>query len=405
MTKPHHLLVFSEHLPQPKASAAGRRLNEILVLFSKAGFQITHIYSSDIQLFDEVELPLYQQLKLPINNQSVQAKLKALNPSYVLFDRFVMEEKWAWRIHDLFPEAVRILDLEDLHCLRKTREFCLKNKVKYSDDILKTQEISKRELASIVRSDLTLVISKFEYDLLINTFKIPEKQLFYLPFLTDSSSKTKALTFEERKDFIWIGGYKHPPNVDAVRYLKSSIWPKIRTELPKANLHIYGAYAPQLIQDFHNEKEGFLVKSWVDNAQDVISKARLSLAPLRFGAGLKGKCMEALELGTPVLASDIAIEGFSELEDWSGAYCADPEDYAKHAKRLYTSKSAWASAQAKAEDILESFSKTHFESRFIEKIKQLESFKPSDFWTQNLIYQSFRQSKYFSKWIEEKEGH
>ncbi|MGB1219716.1 MAG: glycosyltransferase, partial [Flavobacteriales bacterium] len=237
MTKPHHLLVFSEHLPQPKASAAGRRLNEILVLFSKAGFQITHIYSSDIQLFDEVELPLYQQLKLPINNQSVQAKLKALNPSYVLFDRFVMEEKWAWRIHDLFPEAVRILDLEDLHCLRKTREFCLKNKVKYSDDILKTQEISKRELASIVRSDLTLVISKFEYDLLINTFKIPEKQLFYLPFLTDSSSKTKALTFEERKDFIWIGGYKHPPNVDAVRCLKSSIWPKIRTELPKANLH------------------------------------------------------------------------------------------------------------------------------------------------------------------------
>ena len=108
-----------------------------------------------------------------------------MQPQIVLFDRFIMEEQFGWRVAEHCPEAIRILDTEDLHCLRKTREICLKKNIPFSYEELLKQDISKREIAAILRCDLSLVISPFEIEILKNTFKVAESILMYLPFLFD----------------------------------------------------------------------------------------------------------------------------------------------------------------------------------------------------------------------------
>ena len=115
-------------------------------------------------------------------------------------------------------------------------------------------DFAKREIASIYRSDVSLMISDYEMDLLINYFKIDNSLLHYVPFLLDPILKkdNQWPSFSERKHFLSIGNFLHEPNWDAVLFLKQFIWPLIRKQLPKAEIHIYGAYPSKKVFDLNN---------------------------------------------------------------------------------------------------------------------------------------------------------
>ena len=229
-------------------------------------------------------------VEIELNHSSFDVFIKGLNPAIVLFDRFMTEEQFGWRVSEQCPDALRILDTEDLHFLRKGRQKAFNSNQKMDATFL-TNDTAKREIASIYRSDLSLVISETEMEILTDTFKIDPAILCYLPFMISSENcdpRTDCKPYSERRDFVSIGNFLHPPNLDVVRYLKKDIWPRIRKELPETKLHIYGAYDTPNIKEMHNEKEGFLVHGFVENAFEVLNSARVLLAPLRFGAGLKG---------------------------------------------------------------------------------------------------------------------
>ena len=133
-----------------------------------------------------------------------------------------MEEQFGWRVQEQCPNAITILDTEDLHSLRKKRKAELNSKPSSKND-----ELELRELASIYRSDLSLIISKFEVDYLLEK-GIPYSQLLYVPFMEDSIKGNKFVKVGDRMHFITIGSFLHDPNVDGLRYLKKSIWPLIR---------------------------------------------------------------------------------------------------------------------------------------------------------------------------------
>ncbi|MCH8496401.1 MAG: glycosyltransferase family 4 protein, partial [Balneolales bacterium] len=115
--------------------------------------------------------------------------------------------------------------------------------------------------------------------------------------------------FAQRRNFVSIGNFLHDPNTDAVRQLKSTIWPLIRSRLPEAELHIYGAYVNESVLQMHNPREGFIVKGRAEDALETIKNYRVLLAPLRFGAGIKGKLIDAMRTGTPSVTTRIASEG------------------------------------------------------------------------------------------------
>ena len=217
----------------------------------------------------------------------------------------------------------------------------------------------------------------------------------------------KIPTFNERQHFVTIGNFLHEPNYNAVLYLKEAIWPLIRKQLPKAELHIYGAYVREKVTQLHQEQDGFYIKGFAENANEVMQKARICLAPLRFGAGLKGKLIEAMYNGTPSVMSSIAAEGLFGNLDANGFIADTIENFVNHAVTLYSNETLWKSKQDYGFKIINSrFSKVLHQNNLMHKINaiqaNLQAHRLQNFTGQMLQHHSLQSTKYMSKWIEEK---
>ena len=404
------LLIIGFVWPEPKSSAAGSRMLQLIQQFQKQKFNITFATTTNESenAFNLNSIGVKTE-SIELNNSSFDEFVKGLNPEVVLFDRFMTEEQFGWRVAEQCPETIRILYTEDFHGLRKGREIALKENEDFSIEHLQN-DITKREIASVYRCDLSLIISEAELEILTQQFKIDKSLLHYLPFLLEpisEAAKDKLPTFEDRGNFIAIGNFLHPPNYDAVLHLKQNIWPLIRQKLPKAELHIYGAYVPQKALQLNNKKEGFLVKGYVDDVNQVMQDARVCLAPLRFGAGLKGKLVDAMQNGTPSMMSNIAAEGiFGEFEA-NGFIEDDSIEFSNKAVELYANKDLWYQKQNAGFKILnQRFNMSQFETDFSDKIsylfQNLLTHRQQNFSGQLLMHHTLQSTKYMSKWIEAK---
>src|SRR5690606_32774047 len=342
------LLIIGFVWPEPKSSAAGSRMMQLIEVFREENYQITFASAcAKTSNAFNLETIGIEQIAIELNKSSFDAFVNKLHPDIVVFDRFMTEEQFGWRVAEQCPNAIRILDTEDLHCLRKGRKQDFKEHRSFDDSYL-FSDIAKREIASIYRSDLSLIISEVEMDILKTKFKVNESLLVYLPFMLEAISEEnqKVLNpFNERNHFISIGNFLHEPNYQAVLYLKNTIWPLIKKQLPSAELHIYGAYASQKVNQLHNEKQGFLIKGFAEDVNQAMQSAKVCLAPLQFGAGLKGKLVDAMVNGTPYVMSTIAAEGmFGNLEP-NGCIEDQPEEFAQKAVELYQNESLWKEKQ------------------------------------------------------------
>jgi glycosyltransferase involved in cell wall biosynthesis len=405
-----NLLIIGFVWPEPNSTAAGSRMLQLIDLFQKKGFTVTFVCaaSKSEKSFNLVTLNI-QTFEILLNNSSFDSLVKDINPDLVLFDRFLTEEQFGWRVAENCPKAIRILDTEDLHFLRNARREAYKNNEKVDLKHL-TSDLAKREIASIYRCDLTLIISKHEMKLLKKTFNIDNSLLHYVPFLLNKVNPETILsypTFKNRNHFISIGNFKHEPNWNSVQYLKTDIWPLIREKLPEAEMHIYGSYAMEKVQQLHNKKEGFLIKGWAENVEVVFTNARVCLAPLQFGAGLKGKLIDAMKYGTPSVTTNIGAEAMHNKLPWNGFITDNPQEFALKSLVLYTNENLWKNAQQNGVEIINSnFSKEKHERKLLNKITELQKIlvqhRLKNFIGALLLHHTLQSTKYLSKWIEEK---
>ena len=401
------LLIIGYTFPEPNTTAAGGRMMQLISLFLEEEYHITFASTAAIsERSAELKSQNISIKNIQLNDPSFDVFIKELNPEIVIFDRYISEEQFGWRVVKICPNALRILDTEDLHFLRKAREEAVKKEKLVSEANL-FSEIAKRELASILRCDVSLIISEYEMELLQHTFKIPSQILYYLPLLVETNNEnTESCSFEERQNFITIGNLLHAPNVDSVLQLKK-LWPEIRKQLPKAELHIYGAYAPQQILQLNNKKEGFLIKGWAEDLERVLNTYRVLLAPLRFGAGLKGKLLDAMRFGLPSVTTEIGAEGLCGDLPFSGEIISSMEDFVNSAIRLYSEEILWKDAQENGFKIIRKrFKKELFSEEFKKHINELSSnldkHRQENFIGQILQHHTLQGTKYMSKWIEAK---
>lgn len=411
MNQVQKLLIIGFVWPEPNSSAAGGRMMQLISLFKAQGFSITFACpAQDSDFMVDLDENGVDKKSIELNNSSFDVFIKELNPDVVMFDRFMMEEQFGWRVAENCPNALRILDTEDLHCLRLARQKAFKEKRFFNTNDLFVEEVAKREIASILRCDLSLMISEFEMELLESVFKIDKSLLFYLPILLepiDNIEIEKLLCFDERKDFVFIGNFLHEPNWNAVQYLKDTIWPLIKIRLPEAVLNVYGAYPSQKVLQLHNKKEGFLIMGRAIDAQEVVREARVVLAPLRFGAGIKGKLLEAMQCATPSVTTSIGSESMHGDLPWNGFITDDVTSFADRAVQLYQDKTIWDKAQLSGFEIInQRYSKDLFESDFRTKIEFLSSnlkqHRLNNFMGSMLQHHTLKSTKYMSRWIEEK---
>lgn len=376
MNKPL-LVVIGYVWPEPNSSAAGSRMLGILNAFLAREWCV--VFASAAALsphrFDLPSIGI-QEKSIELNSSSFDEWLSEINPQAVMFDRFFTEEQFGWRVARTCPNAIRLLDTEDLHSLRAARHSVLKDSslivgqqagepvstvINAIHPIMAEMEITQRELSAIYRCDLTIMISRVEIQLLHEKFLVPQVLLAYLPLGVEQLPSPKnELGFEERRHLVVIGNFRHEPNWDAVLYLKQTLWPRICQLLKQqgeaeCELHIYGAYPPPKATQLHQPKEKFLVKGWADSAFDVLSASRVCLAPLRFGAGQKGKLLDAMLTGTPSVTTPVGSESMCPAEfNWPGIVAEDSEGFCNAVVSLYTDSSAWTKAQEAIRPLLTS---------------------------------------------------
>lgn len=405
------VLIIGFVWPEPNSSAAGSRMVQLIQLFQENGWKVTFASPAmDSDYMVDLDALGVNSKSIVLNCSSFDTFIQELNPSIVLFDRFMIEEQFGWRVAEYCPDAIRLLDTEDLHCLRLARQKAFKeNRIFTTDDLL-VEDVAKREIASILRCDISFMISEVEMKLLQSVFKIDQSLLYYLPFLLepiDSATFQKRISFEERKDFIFIGNFLHEPNWNAVQYLNETIWPLIRKQLPDVRLHIYGAYPSQKVLQLHQPKEHFYIMGRADDAQKVVSQARVVLAPLRFGAGIKGKLIEAMQCGTPSVTTSVGAESMHGDLPWNGFITDDPQLFADTAVQLYQDKIIWYKAQQNGIEIIEKrYLKSLFANDLIQHMLSVQSnlkqHRLSNFMGAMLQHHTLTSTKYMSRWIEAK---
>ena len=288
---------------------------------------------------------------------------------------------------------------------------------------IKAHDTFLRELASVHRSDLVLVCSPVEMKML-EEWGVAKSKLILASFFCEeedcSNWKMKSSpTYKDRQDFVTVGGFKHPPNVDSVK-VHSEIWPRIRTLLPDARMHIYGAYPTPQILSPNDEKSGFIVHGPVDDLDEKLSQARVLLAPLRYGAGIKGKIVDAWRNGCPVVTSPIGAEGCTAMtninqytsdtvERLGGIVVSDTEQFVDAAVKVYQQPDLWASCQEEGFHLLGTLfngrdSLPVVEHAIHNAMENLQQRRQQDVFGSLLWHQSTRSTEYFSKWIELKES-
>ncbi|MGB5691964.1 MAG: glycosyltransferase family 4 protein [Flavobacteriaceae bacterium] len=410
-SKSGKLLVIGHVWPEPLATAAGKRMLQLLDFWQDRGADISFAsaaikteYSFDLSSLGIEEIPIC------LNDPSFDRMICKQNPDIVMFDRFMTEEQYGWRVAEQLPNCIRILNTEDLHSLRQARGAHIDQPPADLSRKWLEADTTKRELASIYRSDLSLIISTFEEKWLRSKAGVPQELLAYLPFMYDTSAITqieKLPGYKDRRDFVFVGNGKHQPNLDAIAWLKNELWPVISGKLPDIDLHIYGAYLPLNILDLNDPDTGFLVHGWIEDIRSVLKNCRVNLVPLRYGAGLKGKLLEAMLCGTPSIATHIGMEGISGVDDDSITRFIKNESFTEKAIDLYCNKEVWETQRsAELEIVGRQFSTQPHYSRIIDRLEYLSK-NLFDHRHQNVVgsilsHQTLNSTKYMAKWIEAK---
>lgn len=231
------------------------------------------------------------------------------------------------------PRARLVFDSIDLHYLRERRGAEVSGDVSLLRAAERTRQL---ELDVIARSDVTLVVSEAERTLL--AADAPGARVEVLSNLHRVAGPGRA--FAERRDLVFVGGFRHPPNVDAVLWFASSVFPRVRERLPDVRFHCIGGDVPDEIAALASHV-GMLVHGHVPDITPYMEGARVAVAPLRFGAGVKGKVNLSMAHGQPVVATSCAVEGMHLRADEDVLVADAPDAFADAVVRAYADEALW----------------------------------------------------------------
>ncbi|MFL6593232.1 MAG: glycosyltransferase [Luteimonas sp.] len=231
------------------------------------------------------------------------------------------------------PQARIVFDSVDLHYLRERRAAELAG-----DATLRqlAEGTRRAELSVIARADTTLVVSEAERALLATD--APDARVELLSNLHRVAGPGRP--FAQREDIVFVGGFRHPPNVDAVRWFVESVFPRVRERLPGLRFHCIGSDVPDELRAF-SARDGVIVHGHLPDIDPYMDGCRVAVAPLRYGAGVKGKVNLSMAHGQPVVATACAVEGMHLVDGRDVLVGDDAEAFASRVVRLYTDAALW----------------------------------------------------------------
>ena len=358
-------LYITEFWPNAQLSAAGRRHEQIVRILQNMGCLVCCASTAQNTHETHTKDNSYQTLALTLNTQESEASIVSYNPNLVVFDRFLQEEKWGWIFDTHLPSCIKITDTSDFYSLRSSREKALLlNRPWVIEDLIQDSHLY-RELSSLYKSDLSLIISEFEWTVLQKILDFKTPSLLHVPFQVTASEILTPVHrphWNQRKHLVFVGQYRHRPNVDCINYIQSELWPELISLLPDLELHIYGAGFPsEFVHRYNARYKSLQIKGPIKDLHNTLARYRLLFAPLRFGAGQKGKFIDAFCTYTPVVTSSLGAEGMWNLEELSNSIADSSHELIQRVLSLYSNSHNWDCTQDQIHALLQRFQSSQYE--------------------------------------------
>ncbi len=331
------VLVVDACMLTPDQDSGSLRMFEILGLMAKMGAKVTFL--ADNLEFREPYVSQIQALGVEIIYHPVESNVTrflerhAAEFDVVLLSRSTVAVKHVDTVKRVAPRARLIFDTVDLHFLRQQREAELA-----SDAVMlaAAARMKTQELSIMAKSDLTLVVSPLEQELLAELAADIRVEIVSNIHVNTPGPKS----FAERAGVLFIGGFRHPPNLDAVTWYVENVVPILRARNAGIVTTVIGSNAPPSLQQY--AAGDFVIAGFVPDVTSHYNNARLSISPLRYGAGVKGKVNIAMQFGVPVIATTPSVEGMY-LRDELDVLCADSaEAFADAMIRANTDEKLWS---------------------------------------------------------------
>jgi glycosyltransferase involved in cell wall biosynthesis len=336
------VLVIDNIVPAQDRSSGGTRLFEFLLLLARH-YHVVFAYAGAYALQEYVK-PLerhgitvfYPGYAKAVNNYDLdmEAVLRHNDFKLIFCELFGIAEQYLGVVRQYSSETPVIIDTFDVHFLRETREAITANDARL---LRKAQETKRRELAVYKQANLILTVTADDKEALLR--EDPQLNISVVPNI--HALPPNIVPRSGRRDMLFVGGFSHTPNVDGVLYFCREIFPLVQQRLPDTKLWVVGNAPPPEIVALGSAN--VVVTGYVRHLGPYLGSALVSVAPLRFGSGMKGKIGEAMAWGIPVVTTTIGAEGMG-LQDGGDVLIADtPEDFARRIVQLHQNPELWES--------------------------------------------------------------
>ncbi len=331
------VLVIDACTPQPDQDAGSLTAFGLMRLLQHFGYKVTFIPEDNFAYIPRYTDDL-RRLGIEVihgpHHRTVQGFLEHEGDIFdlVVVFRMTVAARCMDTLRTHAPSAKLVFFTSDLHHIREIREAELR-----ADDalMLSALETKVREMAVIGAADCTIVHSQYELEYLEKEAPNALVKLYGWCIPVPGS----LAPFESTRDIVHLGGYRHPPNVDSALYFLQQIFPLVKQHLPDVKLYIVGSEPPADL--LAQAREDVIVTGFVEDLTPYFTSARLSVAPLRYGAGIKGKVATSLSFGRPCVGTSVATEGMGLVDQEHVLVAEQPQDFADAVVRLYTDAALW----------------------------------------------------------------
>lgn len=371
-TRKNHVLVIDVCTPKPDHDSGSIDTYQYLLMLRKIGYEVTFISVVDADLVDhyvtDLQIRGIECIYTPYL-ESIDEHIKQMGKYYdiVMLFRAPYGGQYIDVVKEYAPQAKVVFNTVDLHFLREKRERELAGVGK---DTVKDW-IESDEINIMKKADVSIVVSEFEQKFLALANLGVNPKVIAIP--REIPGRTKG--FEGRKNILFIGGYVHKPNVDAVLYFVREIWPIVAESLRDCEFWIAGSNVPAELEELAGAR--IKVIGYVADLTQIFSECKISVAPLRYGAGVKGKVITSLSYGVPCVATSIASEGMGLTHGQNVMVGDTPAEFAAAVVKLYTDSDYWEKlSQSGLAIVQENYSLENFEENLIKLTRDLEYENP-----------------------------
>lgn len=339
------ILIIDHKAATPDRDSGSLRMVHLIKVLTDLGLAVTYLPQTRNQRTEHQRLlQLAGSLGMEIPPERSVARHLKRNPSTyraALLCRLGPAERTLPVLRRCAPKTWAIFDTVDLHHLRELRQSEIEGNARLKAHAL---EVRRRELLLVERVDATVVVSTAERDLLQKTH--PDRRIQVVTNIHEIARGGPS--WEDRSGLLFVAGFEHAPNVDAALWLVESVMPLVHKRLPEVPLTLVGSQPPRAVERL--QRSDVEVTGWVPEIEPYLNRSRLSLAPLRYGAGVKGKITQSMAAGLPVVATRLAAEGMP-IEDERDILMADgAEDLAAAIVEAYLDKVLWNRLAANGRD-------------------------------------------------------